>query len=103
MRLTHLLALHLETLGYFPRLLNALNGLVYFLIIGDPREDNLMVGSISRKLLTELGIRIEDAECKLMGDKCNFVIFVLIIKDVWVSTIPRQAINTSVIKMTRQY
>ena len=34
---THLLALHLETLGYIPRLLNALNGLVYFLIIGDPR------------------------------------------------------------------
>ena len=54
---THLLALHLETLGYIPRLLNALNGLVYFLIIGDPRGDNLMVGSISRKLLTELGIR----------------------------------------------
>ena len=52
----HLLAMHLETLGYIPRLLNALNGLVYFLIIGDPREDNLMVGSISRKLLTELGI-----------------------------------------------
>ena len=73
---THLLALHLETLGYIPRLLNALNGLVYFLIIGDPRGDNLMVGSISRKLLTELGIRTEDAECKLMGDKCNFVIFV---------------------------
>ena len=77
---THLLALHLETLGYIPRLLNALNGLVYFLIIGDPRGDNLMVGSKSRKLLTELGIRTEDAECKLMGDKCNFVIFVLIIK-----------------------
>ena len=38
-----------------------------------------MVGSISRKLLTELGIRTEDAEGKLMGDKCNFVIFVLII------------------------
>ena len=60
--------------------LNALNGLVNFLIIGDPRGDNLMVGSISRKLLTELGIRTEDAECKLMGDKCYFVIFVLIIK-----------------------
>ena len=28
---THLLALHLETLGYIPRLLNALNGLVYFI------------------------------------------------------------------------
>ena len=34
---THLLALHLETLGYIPRLLNALNGLVYYLIIGEPR------------------------------------------------------------------
>ena len=100
---THLLALHLETLGYIPRLLNALNGLVYFLIIGDPRGDNLMVGSISRKLLTELGIRTEDAECKLIGDKCNFVIFILTIKVVWVSTIPRQAINTPVIKMTSQY
>ena len=33
---THLLALHLETKGYIPRLLNALNGLVYFLLIGDP-------------------------------------------------------------------
>ena len=42
---THLLALHLETLGYIPRLLNALNGLVYFLIIGDPRGDNLMEAS----------------------------------------------------------
>ena len=80
MHQTHLLALNLETLGYIQSLLNALNGLVYFLIIGDPRGDNLMVGSISRKLLTELGIRTEDAECKLMGDKCNFVIFVLIIK-----------------------
>ena len=49
---THLLALHLETLGYSPRLLNALNGLVYFLIIDDPRGDNLMVGSIFQKLLT---------------------------------------------------
>ena len=80
----YLLALHLETLGYILRLLNAFNGLVYFLIIGDPRGDNLLAGSVSRKLLTELGIRTEDAECKLMGDKCNFVIFVLIIKVVWV-------------------
>ena len=53
---THLLALHLETLGYIPRLLNELNGLVYLLIIGDPRGDNLTIGSISLKLLTELGI-----------------------------------------------
>ena len=36
---THLLALNLETLGYIPSLLNALNGLVYFLIICDPRGD----------------------------------------------------------------
>ena len=60
---THLLALHLETFGYISRLLNALNGLVYFLLIGDPRGDNLLVGSISKKLLTELGIQTEDAEC----------------------------------------
>ena len=64
---TRLLSLHLETLGYIPRLLNVLNGLVYFLIIGDPRGDNLMVGSISRKILTELGIRTGDAKFKLMG------------------------------------
>ena len=37
---THLLALRLETLGYIPRLLNAFNGFVYFLIMGDPRGDN---------------------------------------------------------------
>ena len=36
-----------------------------------------MVGSISLKLLTELGIRTEDAECKLMRDICNFVNLVL--------------------------
>ena len=100
---THLLALHLETLGYIPCLLNALNGLVYLLIIGDPIGDNFMVGSISQKLLTELGIRTEDTECKLMGDKCNFVILVHNIKVVWVCTIPRQAINTPVIKITGQY
>ena len=44
---THLITLHLETLGYIPRLLHALNGLVYFLIIGDPRGDNLITGSMS--------------------------------------------------------
>ena len=80
MQQTHLLALHLETFKYIPYLLNALNGLVYFLIIGDQKGDNLMVGSISLKLLTEVGIQTEDGECKLMGDKCNFVNFVLIIK-----------------------
>ena len=93
MQQTHLLALYLETLGYIPRLLNALNGLVYFLIKGDLRGDNPMVGSKSRKLLTELGNRTEDAECKLMGDICNFVNLVLIIKVVWVSTI--QKLKTS--------
>ena len=93
---THLLVLHLETLGYIPRILNALNGLVYFLIIGDPRGDNLMVGSIFQKLLTELGLRTEDAECNLMGEICNFANLVLIIKVVWVSTISRQAIDTPV-------
>ena len=61
---THLLALHLETLGYIPRFFECINGLVYFLIIGDPRGDNLMIGSISQKMLTELRIRTEDAECK---------------------------------------
>ena len=91
---TLLFALHLETLGYIRRHLNALNGLVYFLIIGDPIGDNIMVGSIFRKLLTGLGKRKEDAECKLMGDVCNFVNLVLIIKVLWVSTIPRQAIDT---------
>ena len=49
---THLLALYLETLGYISRLLNALNGLVYFLIKGDMRGDNLTVGGIFRKLFT---------------------------------------------------
>ena len=43
---THLLVLHLETLGYIPRLLNALNGLVYFLIIGDLSGNDRMVGSM---------------------------------------------------------
>ena len=55
---THLLALHLETLGYIPRLLNALNGLVYFLIIGGPRGDNLMVGSL-----------IYNIKCSFNGEK----------------------------------
>ena len=53
---THLFALHLETLGYIPRLLNTLNGLVYFLTIGDQRRDILMVGGMFRKLLTEPGM-----------------------------------------------
>ena len=95
----HLLALHLETLGYFPRILIALNGLEYFLIIGDQRGDNLMVGSQLPKLLTELLIQTEDAECNLMGEMCNFANLVFIIKVVWVSTIPRPTINTPVIKM----
>ena len=33
---THLLALHLETLGYIPCLLNALNGLVYLICVKRP-------------------------------------------------------------------
>ena len=51
---THLLALHLETLGYIPRLSNALNGLVYFLILGDPRGDNLLVRNYGRDYPTKL-------------------------------------------------
>ena len=69
------------------------------LIIGDPRGDILIVGSIFRKLLTELGRRIVDAECNLMGEMSNFANLVLIIKVVWVGSIPRQAINTLVIKI----
>ena len=62
-----------------------------------------MVGSILLKLLTDLEIRTEDAECNLMEETCNFANIVLIIKVVWVRTIPRQAINTPVIKMIIQY
>ena len=50
-QLTHFLALHLETLGYIPGRLNALNGLVYSLIIWDLRGDKIMVGSISKKIV----------------------------------------------------
>ena len=77
---THLLTLHIP-------------------IIGDPRGDNLMVGSMFLKLLIELGIQTEDAGCSLIGELFNFANFVLIIKVVWVSTIQREAINTPVIKM----
>ena len=55
--------------------LNALNGLVH--------------------KLTELGIK---TECNLMGG-INCANLVIIIKVVLVSTTPRQAINTPVIKM----
>ena len=103
MQQTHLFALHLEALGYIVRLLSALNGEVYFLIIGDPRGNNLIVGSTSQKVLTELGIQTEDAKCNLTGEMCNFANLVLIIKVVLVSTIPKQATDTPVIKMTRQY
>ena len=48
------LGMALKTLGYIPRLLNALSGLVYFLIIGDLRGDNGRKHVL--KLLTELGI-----------------------------------------------
>ena len=64
----HLLALYLETLGYILRLLNALNGFVYFLIIGDPRGDNLMMGSLFQKLLTELFGRA--INCNVTGGLC---------------------------------
>ena len=70
---THHSEMCFKTLGYIPHLLTALNGLVYFLIIGEPRGDNLMVGSIFRKLLTEPGIRIEDAECYLVGEMLKIV------------------------------
>ena len=98
---THLLALHLERLGYILRLLNALNHLVYFLMIGDLRGYNLMMGSMFGKLLKELGIQTEVDECNLMGEMFNFTNLVLVIKVVWVSTIPRPVINTPVIKMTQ--
>ena len=42
-----------------------------------------MVGSIFRKLLTEIGIRTNDAECNLMEVMCNFANLVLILKVVW--------------------
>ena len=58
-----------------------------------------MVESIFRKFVTELGIRTEDAKCNLMGEMFSFTNLVIIIKVVRVSTIPRQAINTPVIKM----
>ena len=64
--------------------------------------DNLTVGNI----LTELGIRTEDAKCNLIGGggvMCNFANLVLIVKVVWVSTISRQAINPIVIKMISPY
>ena len=73
MQQTHHSEMRFETLGYIPHLLTALNGLVYFLIIGEPRGDNLMVGSIFGELLTELGIRIEDAECNLVGEMLKIV------------------------------
>ena len=62
-----------------------------------------MVGSISRKLLTKLGILTEDAKFNLMREICNFANLVLIIKVVWVKTILRQAIDTPVIRMPSQY
>ena len=68
MQQTYLLALHI------PRLLGALNGFVYFLIMVDPSGDNPMVGSIFQNLLTELGIQTEDAECSLIGKMFNFAI-----------------------------
>ena len=58
-----------------------------------------MVGSIFRKVLTVLEIQTEDAESKLIGEMFNFANLALIIKVVWIKTIPCQVINTPVIKM----
>ena len=66
------LGIALRNIMIIPRLLNVLNGLVYFLIIGDPRGDNPMVGIMFRKLFAVLRIRTEDTECNLMGEMCNF-------------------------------
>ena len=58
-----------------------------------------MVGSMFRKLLKELGIQTEDAKCNLIVEMSNFAHLDLIIKVVWVGTIPRQAMD----KMISQY
>ena len=58
-----------------------------------------MVGSIFRKVLKVLGIQTEDVESNLIEEMFNFAYLVLIIKVVWIKTIPRQVINTPVIKM----
>ena len=60
----HTLALHLETFGYNPHFLSALNVSVFFLSIGEKRGDSLMVGSLFQKMLIELGTKY--AECNLM-------------------------------------
>ena len=57
------------------------------------------MGSILRKFLTEVVIKTENVECNLMGETFNLANLVLIIKVTWVSTIPRQVINTSIIKI----
>ena len=88
----YLLALHI------PRLLGALNGFVYFLIIVDPSGENPMVGSIFRNLLTELGIRTKDAECNLIR-KMLILRFSSYRKSCVGKYHPRQVINTPVIKM----
>ena len=102
----HLLALHFEILGYIPGLLN---GLEYLRRTGDLSGDNItrrllwnilvlakpwrltedaderfnglnLTASIKvRKLLIELGIRTEDAECNLRGVKVIFNLFVIVI------------------------
>ena len=63
---THLLALHFE---YIPLFFNALNGLVYFLIIGDQRGDNLMVGNIFQAYLQ---IREESIHRLIKMSEYNF-------------------------------
>lgn len=105
----HLLALHLEILGYIPRLLNGLKGLVYLRRIGDLRGDNrtlrvllkiselqlfckfievaeskfkgliLTEGNIIWKFLIPEGICTEDVECSLRGDILILDLFVIVI------------------------
>ena len=48
---THLLALHIETLGYIPRLLNALNGLVYVIGFTTRHADCRMISKLNPTFL----------------------------------------------------
>ena len=100
----HLLAMHLEMLGYIPRLLN---GLIYLRKIGDFRGDSLTLrllrktlvsaapwrliddtenkfkglflaeGSIVLKLCVERGICTEDVECNLREETIILILFVI--------------------------
>ena len=113
----HLLALHFEILGYIPGLLN---GLEYLRRTGDFSEDNitrrllwnilvlakpwrltehadkrfnglnLTAGIKVRKLLIELWIRTEDAECNLRGFKVIVNLFVIVMVACKVVIPPRE-------------